>query len=502
MRIRLLASVPILSLVLSACAMNCGIEPPRTPILGPTGTAVTKGPLTLTPIRFTTTDRRMRPAVIAAEEGHLRVPERHAEPDGRAIGIHFVRFPSTAENPGPPIVYLAGGPGGSGTWSASGDRFPLFQRMRGIADVIALDQRGTWGTDPYMVCPGEWRVPLDRPLNLETLTESAAPYLEECAAHWGERADLSAYNTVESAEDLEALRVALGAEKLTLWGISYGTHLALAYLRLHPDRVHRAILAGVEGPDHTWKLPERIDAVLRRVDAAIQKDPRARAVAPDFLSLLEERIAELERKPATVEVAHPETGEMVSVVVGAEDLRLAVHDSLGEREDIEELLRLGMPVLQGDLRNLALHALDGRLGRRMLVMSLSMDCASGATAARKAAIRRQEESSILGAPNHVLRAACPHWPAADLGDAFRAPVEADVPVLFISGTLDVKTPPENAEDVLAGFPNGRHLVIEGGSHDDDLFLSSQRIAEAMIGFLRGGEPPARIVLDPLRFELP
>jgi hypothetical protein len=45
-------------------------------------------------------------------------------------------------------------------------------------------------------------------------------------------------------------------------------------------------------------------------------------------------------------------------------------------------------------------------------------------------------------------------------------------------------------------------VIEGGSHDDDLFLSSPEIAETMLGFLRGEEPKSRIVLAPLRFDLP
>ncbi|HVR43815.1 MAG TPA: alpha/beta fold hydrolase, partial [Thermoanaerobaculia bacterium] len=223
---------------------GCGSDPP-TPILEATGPSVVEGALTRTPIRFTNTDYHIRPTVIDAEEGRLRVPERHGDPESRTIEIHFVRFASTADRPAPPIVYLAGGPGGSGTWSSSGDRFPLFQRMRRVADVIALDQRGTWGTEPYMVCPGTWSYPLDRPWEEETLRAAVAPFLKKCAGEWGTRADLSAYNTVESAEDLEALRVALGAEKLTLWGTSYGTHLALAYIRAHPDRVHRAILAGI-----------------------------------------------------------------------------------------------------------------------------------------------------------------------------------------------------------------------------------------------------------------
>ena len=494
-------STPLLLLALLPISGGCS-SGPRTPIVKATGPSVVQGALTLTPIRFATTDDRVRPTVIGAEEGRLRVPERHADPDGRKIDVHFVRFASTAARPGPPIVYLAGGPGGSGTWSSSGDRFHLFQGMREVADVIAYDQRGTWGTDPYMVCPGTWSYPLDRPWDEETLRSVVTPFLENCAGHWSQRADLPAYNTIESAEDLEALRLALGAEKLTLWGISYGTHLGPAYIRAHPDRVHRAILAGVEGPDHTWKLPARIDAVLRRVGEAIRADRNARAVAPDFLESLEDLVKRLEREPVRVEVKHPRTGKTTAVVVGAGDVRRALFAALGDREDIERLLERGLPLLQGDFRELALFALQQRLDKRELVMSLSMDCSSGVTAARRAAILQQETTAFLGDPNTWLEVACSRWPAEDLGDAYRSPIEASVPVLFISGSLDARTPPDNAEDVLPGFPNGRHLVIEGASHDDDLFLSSPEIARTMIEFLRGREPRESIVLEPLRFVLP
>lgn len=480
---------------------RCG-SAPKSPILESTGPPVVEGPLTRTPIRFTNTDYSFRPTVIAAEEGRLRVPERHTDPGGRQLEVHYVRFASTADRPGSPIVYLAGGPGGSGTWSSAGDRFALFQRLRAVADVIAFDQRGAWGTEPYTVCPGSWSYPLDRPPEVATLKAVLAPFLEECARHWGERADLSAFNTIESAEDLEALRIALGADKLTLWGISYGTHLGLAYIRAHPDRVDRAILAGVEGPDHTYKLPAPIDRVLRRVDEAIRADRRAHARVPDFLGSLEELLGQLESEPVSLQVEHPLTGETVSVTVGAEDLRQGVYSALGEREGIEELLERGLPVLQGELGALAMLALRNRLDNRVLAMSLSMDCASGATEGRRAAIRQQEGTAILGNRNAWLEAACPHWPVADLGDAYRSPVEASVPVLFISGSLDVRTPQENAEEVLAGFPNGRHLVIEGGSHNDDLLLSSPRIADTMVSFLRGDDPVERIVLPPLRFKLP
>ena len=500
MKIRLLL-LPTLSAVVALLLAGCASDP-DTPIRETSGPPVVSGPLTVTPIRFQTTDYFFRPTVIDAEEGRLEVPERHGDPEGRKITVRYVRFPALTDTPTAPIVYLAGGPGGSGTWSSSGDRYPLFQRLREVADVIAYDQRGTWGTEPYMICPGSWDYPLDQPADEATLSSAVKPFLETCWQHFADQADLSAYNTVESAEDLDALRRALGAEKLNLWGISYGTHLGLAYLRAHPDRVERAILAGVEGPNHTYKLPERVDSVLARVAAMVAADSQAQRAAPNFLDDLKTLLARLEAEPARIAVEHPRTGETHSVVVGASDLRRAVFGSLGEREDIEEILERGIPILKGDLTELGLFALSNRTANRELVMSLSMDCASGATADRMAEIRKQEKNAILGNPSTWLHAACAHWPVQDLGDTFRSDVQSDVPTLFISGTLDAKTPPKNAEDVLPGFSRGHHLIIENGSHDDDLFLSSPEIAEAMETFLRGGEPAERVVLDPIRFKLP
>lgn len=491
--------------LLAAIAVLAACGERTEPLLEPVGEAVVEGPLTRTPIRFGTKQDAPVRVEVAAEMGHLLVPERHGAPGERRIRLRYVRFPRAAGvAPGPnhPIVYLAGGPGGSGVWSAAGDRFPLVERLREIADVIAFDQRGTWGTEPNMICPGSWSYPLDRPADPALLREVMRPFLEECHRHWGSQADLSAYNTLESVGDLEALRRALGAEKLTLWGISYGTHLGLAYLRTHPQRVDRAILAGVEGPDHTYKSPRRIEAVLRRVDEAIRADPAASRAVPDFLGSIESLLARLEEEPATVEIEDPESGERVAVVVGAEDLRRAVFATLGEREDIEEMLLHAVPILEGDLSPLARFAVGWRSGNRARVMSLSMDCASGLSPQRAAAIREEAPATLLGDRSAGLAATCSLWPVEDLGDAYRSPLASDVPVLFISGSLDVKTPPENAEEILAGFSNGRHLVVAGGSHDDDLFLASPAILDSMVEFLRGGEPAERVELPPLRFRLP
>src|SRR5262245_14870869 len=99
---------------------------------------------------------------VDTELGHLFVPENRRNPNSRVIELIFVRFKSTAPKPGPPIVYLAGGPGGSGVAAARGSRFPLFMAMREIGDVIAIDQRGTGLSKPNLNCQERLEYPIDK----------------------------------------------------------------------------------------------------------------------------------------------------------------------------------------------------------------------------------------------------------------------------------------------------------------------------------------------------
>ncbi len=212
---------------------------------------------------------------VQAELGRLLVPEKHSNPSGKQIELALVRLKSTSTDPGPPIVYLAGGPGGSGIALARGPRFPLFMAMREFADVIALDQRGTGMSKPNLMCDVMLDYPLDQPGERGRLLSLYEQRARSCAAHWrAQGVDLSAYNSQENADDLESLRQALGVEKITLWGSSYGSHLGLATLRRHGNRIHRAILSGIEGPDHTLKLPSKIQRQLENNPLDYNKNTR------------------------------------------------------------------------------------------------------------------------------------------------------------------------------------------------------------------------------------
>jgi pimeloyl-ACP methyl ester carboxylesterase len=441
---------------------------------------------------------------VDAEFGTLLVPENRSRPDSNLIELAFVRFKSTAKNPGPPIVYLAGGPGGSGIGAASGTRFPLFMALREIADVIAYDQRGTGYSKPNLGCFERLSLPLDVAPTREAAIKELRENARGCASYWRDiqRVDLTGYNTNESADDLEDLRKALGVNQLSLWSISYGTHLAFATMRRHPKSIHRAILAGTEGPDHTYKLPSNIQKHLEDLAVAIQSDPEIGKEIPDFLGLMKSVFDRLDAKPETVEITDARTKLKVKVIVNKFVMQYIVANNIGTTVTAR-FPALFYRASKGDFTNPAQVWLNQTRSDIGSAMSYMMDCASGQTAARRGQIEREAKGTLLeDIFNFPFPDICTEWKAPDLGDEFRAPLRSDVPVLFISGTLDARTPVSNAEEYRKGFSNSTHMIIEGAVHSDPLFLSSPKIKEGMMEFLRG-QPvtTTKIQGTPMKFIL-
>jgi pimeloyl-ACP methyl ester carboxylesterase len=439
---------------------------------------------------------------VDAELGVLFVPENRRDPQSNLIELAFVRFKSTAKTPGSPIVYLAGGPGGSGTGTAAGTRFPLFMAMREIGDVIAFDQRGTGRSKPNLQCYEKWDFPLHAAPTREELIRIAREHSRTCAQYWGDiqRVDLKGYNTNESADDLEDLRLALGAKQISLWAISYGTHLAFATIRRHPQSIARAILAGTEGPDHTYKLPSNIEQHLADLSATVAADPVIGKEVPDLLGMMKAVYERLDKQPAIVEVTDPQTKQKVKVTVNKFLMQFLTAANIGTTTE-SYYPQIYYRASQGDFTPSAEAWM--RLSRSDFgnAMSYLMDCASGATAARFERIKREaSQAQHESLANQTFPDVCSEWNIPDLGDEFRSLVKADVPVLFISGTLDARTPVINAEEYRKGFTNSTHLIIEGAVHSDPLFLSSPKIKDAMLEFMKGSPvTTTKIKIPPMRF---
>ena len=116
-------------------------------------------------------------------------------------------------------------------------------------------------------------------------------------------------------------------------------------------------------------------------------------------------------------------------------------------------------------------------------------------------IAREAPTTTLGdATNPVQTVLCDALGIQQLGDDFRAPLRTDVPVLFISGSLDLNTPPANAEEVAAGFSKAKLLLIKGVAHSDPLFLSSPEILKRMLAFMSGDPVSTEPITVPVRLR--
>lgn len=416
---------------------------------------------------------------VEAEAGRLRVPERRGSPEGRTIEIGFVRL-AAKQARRPPVVYLDGGPGGDGHSIARVPAFyRLFDRLRSERDVILLSQRGVGLSRPRLSCPGPNGVPDDLFLSAETMSAALEAPLVACAARFrGEGVDLGAYNTRESADDVDDLRRALGTPTIALLGFSYGTHLALEVLRRHPAGVERAVLLGTEGPWHTLKLPSGQDAQLARLAAA------ARDVVPDLEGKWRALLAKAAASPLELPV---EVGRRSRTLrLGPEGLQWILRRDLGDTNDWPWIPVTIAAALEGNLEGLArvvprrFQALDSGIG----LMAHAMDCASGVPADRLAAIRREAPGSALGRmTNYPYPDVCDVLELPALDDDFRAPFASAVPTLFISGVNDGNTQPSQADEVAARFSRATQLVVADAGHEST--MPDAAVQDAIARYLAG-----------------
>ena len=441
---------------------------------------------------------------LACELGRLRVPEDRNKTDGAQIELAFVRLRTANPKPAPPCFYLVGGPGPSGIEYCVRPAAGRHLRLLDTRDVIGIDQRGTGASKPNLAEGPQFRyeLPLDRPATRASFEAAYRDAAERCLAHWrAQGVDPSAYNTAENAEDIKSVRAALGLEQILLWGESYGTHLALEYLRRHSRRVAGAVLVRTEGPDHTLKLPSTTQRYLEQLHALVAADPEASKMLPDTLGAVRALLAQLAEKPVKLTTQHE--GRELELALGPFDLQFHVANALGLALEMRDLPAALARMQRGDWSALAESALMLRRGDVGSAMALMMDCSSGASAARLARIASECTdaanllSDAVNAPYPAACAACGPTPA---GEGLRAPLSSDARVLFVSGGLDARTPASNVEELSAGFPNHAHVTADSAGHEP-IELLSPEYRELLLRFLAGEKVESRtIALPPPRFR--
>ncbi|QAA00053.1 alpha/beta hydrolase [Pseudoalteromonas sp. R3] len=449
-------------------------------------------------ITFKTQDNQQ----VAAFSGFITVPENRTQANSRTIRVHYVRFPATTKQPGSPIVYLAGGPGGSGIKTAeyANFRFPLFMALREFGDVIALDQRGTGKSDQLPSCQSGMYTSTDTPQTDQEIARLYQHAALKCAAFWQAKGiDIKGYTTEQSAKDLDDLRRHLKAEKLTLWGISYGTHLALAVTKLMPNKLDKLVLASVEGLEQTVKLPARTNAYFARVQQAINTQPKAKALYPDIAALIRRVHERLEISPIKIQAIDTDGKKIDFLFQRWHMQRLASSMIADPHRGLKRLLALYRALDIGIVEPLQHIANRGYFSDNQIsfrLMPLVMDIASGITQQRLAQVNQQSKTALLGA---YLNFPMPQLQGIigglDLGDTFRKAPVSDVPTLVLSGSLDGRTYPHSQLDAVRNFSDVIHVIVENAGHN--LFMCSPQVTQVIKTFLAGKSVQTSSIKVPL-----
>jgi len=400
----------------------------------------------------------------SAQCGHIAVPENRSQPDARKIDIAFIVLPANTLNPLPdPLFMLPGGPGQSAAALA-----PLAAALGGVRrnrDIVLVDPRGGGKSSPLRCASFAPRDPLDEFADDDAGHEARHCLREITEAH---AADVAQYNTSALVADVDAIRQALGYERINLWGGSYGTRVAQEYLRRFPQRVRAAVLDGVAPPSMRINLdvwPSR-EAALAALFAACAEDSACRQAYPD----LDATLATIKRdlgNSRRVSIADPRTGATrevsltLDMVVGA--LQALMY--------VPELASLAPTLLarasSGDYAPLAAAALMvTQDAQRSMNMALHYAVTCGEDAPRIDPVAAKRALDALRAPALAERnlVACQGWPKAAESADFSAPLASDKPVLILSGGLDPVTPPANGAKVAQTLPNSRHVVAAGYGH--------------------------------------
>jgi pimeloyl-ACP methyl ester carboxylesterase len=376
--------------------------------------------------------------------GVVAVPE-DSSGVGRTIALNVVVLPGVAPAKGKPALFdLEGGPGLPSSKNAG---FYLTDGVgyRRYRDVVLFDQRGTGASNP-LLCP-----------ELQAAAGALEPMypveqVEACRARLSRTAHLEHYTTDDAARDIEAVRVALGYDRIDIVALSYGTTLALRYMALQPDRVHAAVLTGAVPPD---AMPPRhhAEAAGRALTLLIADCARDAACSRAFPDLH----GDLQRaRDRLTSAGGPPTPD-----VFMEKVRTLMYSPASARRAPWLIHRAA----SGDFAWMK----DERAAAQQNVFAeglyLSITCAESmalmpyedaAAAARSTPfgdyrLRRQRE-------------ACRHWPVERVsGDSLRL-TRSRAPVLIISGRRDPVAPVAWGEALARGLPNARQIVIEEGAH--------------------------------------
>lgn len=400
------------------------------------------------------------------ECGYLTVPEDRTDPDSQTIQLAYAILRPPGDDVQPdPVIYLAGGPGGNAVGELPEWVDTSYLQNR---DLILLDQRGTGYSLPSLNCPEDEE-------GQDDATQACRDRLES------EGVNLQAYNSAENAADVADLRVALGYDEWNLYGISYGTRLALTVMRDYPEGIRSVVIDSVYPPEvNSWEeYGQNTADEFQKLFDLCADDADCSAAYPDLQQTFETTVADLNAQPAEY-TGTDANGDSEDKTMTGDEFIDRLFQVLYSSESIPYI-----PQIIAEAANGNYAALDDLESGATLEnarqsadedvsdsegMNLSVDC-------QEEVAFNDEETALANVPAEpaVLHdnsvnaiqstfSDCQTWGVQAANKIESQPVVSDIPTLVVAGELDPITPAAWAESAASHLENSFFYVFPGGGH--------------------------------------
>jgi len=400
-------------------------------------------------------------ADCAADFGIILVPENRNNPHSKTIHLAFIRIHALKGQTAEPVFLLNGGPGKSNIRGVLPSVFfehndLVIVGFRGIDSSVKLD------------CPEVSKAfTMENSLSLETLTHIRKTIRESYNRYTNEGVDINGYTVLEVVDDIEAIRKALGYDKINLFSSSYGTILAYVYCLRYPKNMCRNFMIGASNiSHHLVREPEAVDKVLRYYGKLWKNDPEASTRSPDILKTIQNVLKTLPRN-------------WKHIHIDPDKIKLCTYWLLYETKTAVMVLDAFVAAENGDYSGLAFltHSYDTDMEASEFwcdYFSKALSC--GLEPSRDLLKEMEPPGSIIGSPSvKLFLGAASHggWPIHPIPQEYRKMKTCGVETLVVMGNLDPSSPVDYIREIMPYFKKGQLVVLSDMGHMDPCNLQPE-----------------------------
>ena len=389
------------------------------------------------------------------ECGTMTVEETRGSGNGRMVSFPVVIVRATDASPkADPVIYLHGGPGGAIVRGLPdrlrSGRVPLTNDR----DWIFFDQRGTGQSTPLLDCG---TAPLS---DAGVTSDDGIATLKACGEKFtAQGIDLSQFNSAVIAEDIRDLRAALHITTYNLFGVSYGTRVAMAVMQHDPKDLRAAVLDSVWPPEATATapLPGLVSREVRQILSLCAADTACNAAYPDLERRFDERLTAWLKTPVVKDgktyTADGVAAYLLDAVYGTDSAR-----SLPASIDA---------LLKGDYHGLDAFMVEqsgyveGQFFTHMCKEEFPFEKPSAVEAGLDGA------DPIAEATARDVRRFFPVCDGFKVGAADpveNQPLTSDVPALLLTADIDAGCPAELSDAAVKRLSHGAHFNFANRTH--------------------------------------